>query len=454
MTKKLDLKYLTLSLVSFLLLNLSLVTTYQQSASALSGSDFNAGNIIDDATFWAKDSMSPGDIQTFLNSEVPSCDTWGHQYYGSQTRAQYGASIGNSAPFVCLKDYVENPTTHANNLTGGSVSGGRSAAQLIYDVAQSTGVSPKVILVLLQKEQGLVTDDWPFLRQYRSATGFGCPDTAACDSQYYGFYNQIYNGAKQYNRYRDYASSYRYKAGANNQILWNPNSTCGSSTVYIENQATAGLYNYTPYRPNQAALNNLYGTGDGCSAYGNRNFWRFYSDWFGSTHANIPNQITSCPSGLGPVYRYWNNVRGGHFYTASYDEVKLVGTKWPNDFKYEGGAFCIRPSLMGIGYTYNQPLYRFWSPIFGGHFYTASEAEKNDVISKYPGVWNYEGAVGWVLPNKDTRRPNAMPVYRFWSNQYNRHFYTISEAEKNDVISKYPGVWNYEGIAYWAENFN
>ncbi len=30
-------------------------------------------------------------------------------------------------------------------------------------------------------------------------------------------------------------------------------------------------------------MNNLYGTGDGCSAYGNRNFWRMYTDWFGST---------------------------------------------------------------------------------------------------------------------------------------------------------------------------
>jgi hypothetical protein len=52
--------------------------------------------------------------------------------------------------------------------------------------------------------------------------------------------------------------------------------------VFIENQATAGLYNYTPYTPNDAALNNMYGTGDACSSYGNRNFWRIYTDWFGN----------------------------------------------------------------------------------------------------------------------------------------------------------------------------
>jgi hypothetical protein len=253
---------------------------------AANAANFNAGNIIDDVTFWNKNAMSVQEIQSFLNSKVPSCDTWGQKIYsGSQTRAQYGVSIGNPTPFICLKDYIENPDTKANNLRGGSVTGGRSAAQLIYDVAQSTGVSPKVIIVMLQKEQGLITDDWPFLNQYRSAMGYGCPDTAACDSQYYGFYNQIYNGANVFNIYKRNINNYRYKAGQNNNILWNPNAGCGSSTVYIENQATAGLYIYTPYRPNQAALNNLYGIGDGCSAYGNRNFWRYFTDWFGSTRA-------------------------------------------------------------------------------------------------------------------------------------------------------------------------
>ncbi len=423
----------------------------QKDALAANGADFNAGNIIDDATFWNKNAMSVQDIQSFLNSKVPSCDTWGQKMYGNQTRAQYGASIGNPAPFICLRDYIENPDTKANNLRGESVTGGRSAAQLIYDVSQSTGVSAKVILVMLQKEQGLIADDWPFLKQYRSAMGYACPDTAPCDSQYYGFYNQILNGANIFNRYKNNPGSYRYKAGQNNQILWSPNADCGTSTVYLENQATAGLYIYTPYRPNQAALNNMYGTGDGCSAYGNRNFWRYYTDWFGSTHANIPSEITSCPAGLGAVYRFWNNNKGGHFYTADYNEVKYVGLTWPTVFNYEGKAFCIRPAVMGIGATYNKPLYRFWSGVYDGHFYTMDETEKNDVIAKYPGIWNYEGVAGYVLPAQNSSRPAAKPVYRFWSPVYNRHFYTISEDEKNMVIRTWPNEWHYEGVAYWAE---
>jgi dTDP-4-amino-4,6-dideoxygalactose transaminase len=65
-------------------------------------------------------------------------------------------------------------------------------------------------------------------------------------------------------------------------MRYHPKASCGTKSFLLQNQATANLYYYTPYTPNDAALNNLYGTGDSCSAYGNRNFWRFYHDWFGS----------------------------------------------------------------------------------------------------------------------------------------------------------------------------
>ena len=254
--------------------------------SAITGADWNAGNIISDDQFFNSGSMSTTDIQDFLNSMVPNCDTNGEQKYGSVTRAQYGASIGYPAPYTCLKDYYENPTTHQNNANGGTVDGGLSSAQIIKYAADTYNINPKVLIVLLQKEQSLITDTWPFTSQYRSATGYGCPDNAPCDAEYYGLYNQVVDAAHQFQLYAKKPDNYRYKAFQNNQIQWNPESSCGDSTVYISNQATAGLYNYTPYQPNNAALNNLYGSGDSCSAYGNKNFWRLYNDWFGSTQTN------------------------------------------------------------------------------------------------------------------------------------------------------------------------
>jgi hypothetical protein len=163
------------------------------------------------------------------------------------------------------------------------IGGTKSSAQIIYDVSLSCGINPKVLIILLEKEQSLITDDWPWSIQYRSATGYGCPDTAACDSAYYGFFNQVYNAARQFKRYGRDSTLFSYRAYRDNYIQYNPNAACGGSNVYIQNQATAALYNYTPYQPNPSALANLYGTGDSCGAYGNRNFWRIHNDWFGST---------------------------------------------------------------------------------------------------------------------------------------------------------------------------
>lgn len=256
---------------------IALLNLLSPKAQALSGSDFNPGRIIDDSVFFNKDAMSVGDIQNFLYAKSGPCDT-----NRPTTDSRY------QPPWTCLYQYRENTSTKENNIgrptynPPGSITG----AQIIYDAAQSYNISPKALIVLIQKESSLITDNWPWSNQYRTATGYGCPDTAPCDAQYYGFYNQVNKAAFQFRRYATYPNEYNYKAGRNNNIGYNPNAACGSQTVYIQNQATAGLYNYTPYVPNAAALNNLYGTGDGCSAYGNRNFWRLFNDWFGGT--NIP----------------------------------------------------------------------------------------------------------------------------------------------------------------------
>ncbi len=263
-----------------LLSSLMALFYFSSPALAVTAADWNAGNIMDDGVFFSPTEMSTADIQNFLNSKVPVCDIW------------HAASNGNNPPFTCLKDYIENPTTHQNNANGGVVSGGWSAAQIIKHAADSYNINPKVLIVLLQKEQSLITDDWPWVAQYRSATGFGCPDTAPCDAEYYGFYNQVMNAARQFRRYATYPTEYRYKAFQSNFIQYNPNVSCGGTNVVIANQATAGLYNYTPYQPNASALANLYGSGDACGAYGNRNFWRMYSDWFGSTSVNFSTKDT------------------------------------------------------------------------------------------------------------------------------------------------------------------
>lgn len=346
--------------------------TNSSPTSALSGNQFNPGRIIDDSLFFDGNSMTAAQIQGFLNSKVPACDTWGIQPYNGTTRGNYGASRGNPPPYNCLRDYQQNiPGRTADQYCSGAVgSGVKSAAQIIKDVAVACSVSPKVLIVTLQKEQSLITDDWPWPVQYTKATGYGCPDTAPCDPEFAGFFNQVWYAARQFQRYAKLPNSYAHKAGQTNYVRYHPNAACGGTNVFIHNQATAGLYNYTPYQPNQAALNNLYGTGDGCSAYGNRNFWRLYNDWFGSTQGSnfqlldTPRWMQIKNDGVRKV-DVFSGTQVGESFTAGrqirfIDKILIEG-KWylRTEFNHnDGGLYGIpQDELEEIAY---QPITPKW----------------------------------------------------------------------------------------------
>ena len=237
------------------------------------GDAFDPGLIISDSVFFDFGSMDVAGIQQFLDSRVSTC------------RAEDPA-------IDCLKSIkVEIPETPATTpqeigpCSAIPANPQASAAEVIYSVAVACGISPKVLITTLQKEQGLVTSTKPTSYMYRAAMGFGCPDSdpGICGKVYVGLFNQVYRAAKQLRWYGNPEGSFTYwKPGRTVSMRYNPKSSCGTKSFELKNQATANLYYYTPYTPNQAALSNLYGSGDSCSAYGNRNFWRFYHDWFGS----------------------------------------------------------------------------------------------------------------------------------------------------------------------------
>ena len=240
------------------------------SAEAANAAWFNPGQIISDSAFYAPGTMSAADIQRFLNGKVAVCRA-------DPTRPG------------CLKDYRLS-TPEVVGVAGRCASlpakTNISAAELIYDVSIACGISPKVLLVKLQKEQGLVTSTNPSPRAYEFALGMDCPDTpTGCSAASAGFFWQLYKGAGQLNWYSNPAGSFTWlRPGATISRPYQANNPgCGAQSFVLENRATAALYYYTPYVPNQTALGNLYGVGDVCSAYGNRNFFRDYTDWFGST---------------------------------------------------------------------------------------------------------------------------------------------------------------------------
>lgn len=240
---------------------------------AIDLAEFEPGRIVSDFTFFNPDAMTEAEVQSFLQSR----------------------SCTSSDDSPCLWEYrtdtVDQPDAGAGHCDAYVGAEHERASRIISKVADACGISPRVLLVLLQKEQSLLSR--PTIDGYLRATGYGCPDTADCDAEFFGFFNQVYRAAWQFRQYTQEPDR-TYQIG-DVEVGYNPDAACGASTVDIQNQATANLYNYTPYQPNEAALAEAGQDGDGCSTHGNLNFWLFYSAWFGSADTDpYPSVFDSC----------------------------------------------------------------------------------------------------------------------------------------------------------------
>lgn len=314
--------------------------------------------------------MSASQVQSFLNKRVARC-TIGDagRKAGSKT------ANGNTIASKCLKDFKMTTKTMSSDRNCAAYTGksNETAAQIIQKVGQACGISQRVLLVMLEKEQSLVTDTWPTTRMYNYAMGWACPDSgpgnsANCDPSAANFFTQVYKSAWQLKVYLNNPNSFNYKAGVNNKIQWHPNASCGTSTFKIKNNATAALYIYTPYRPNSAALRAGWGTGDSCSSYGNRNFYNFWKSWFGTTQTPV---IT------GDIQKYYNANNGPSRYGVplkTREYISANGTGYVQYFE-RGMIATSMSSLKTYGIT-------------AGPF-----------LTKYRSLNGPAGAYGWLAGN-------------------------------------------------------
>lgn len=246
----------------------TILTVRQRQTRDQTDYSFNPGMIVSDRKFFDSNALSEADVQGFLNREGAACTGQSclkNATFPVRTVRGSGRCTGYAPDPTDRKDQSGQPL--------------ESAARIIDHTAHSCAISQRTLLVMLEKEEGLVRTSNPTSTRYRTAMGLSCPDTSACDARYFGFFNQVYGAASRLQYYRDHPDSYRYKARNLNRIQYHPNTACGTSQVYIENTATALLYIYTPYQPDQAALT---GHGDICSSWGNLNFSRLWTAWFGS----------------------------------------------------------------------------------------------------------------------------------------------------------------------------
>ncbi|MCU9971193.1 hemagglutinin [Mobiluncus mulieris] len=233
-------------------------------APRLDLTDFRPGFLISDEVFYNYQAMDLPKIEAFIREKNAGC-----QDGAAPCLANYRESTKDMPATQRCSGYAGNPE--------------ESAAMIIFKTSQACHLNPQVLLVLLQKEQGLLTASGFDLTpaRYEIATGFGCPDEQNCDERFFGFSTQVYYAAAQFQRYRQQPHLFKIRAGQMTRIAFSPDPNCGDAEVFVENQATAGLYNYTPYQPDAGVL---VGNPGHCSSFGNANFYGLFRAWFGDSH--------------------------------------------------------------------------------------------------------------------------------------------------------------------------
>lgn len=221
--------------------------------------EFNPSLIISDAELMDYSSLNLQQIQTFLekyNSYLASYQTV-NAYGTIKTAAEiiYDASNNN---YDCEKaNLSDNPTESERQLKCHKI----------------TTISPRFMLVLLQKESSLVEEKNPSQGRLDWATGYGCPDNWTCNPYYKGFGKQVNSAALQFLAYMETPHKYGFKGGGT-YTFNNPFGTISQEkmTVTVSNQATAALYNYTPHVFN-----------------GNYNVYKLYQRYFPTRNSHYPD---------------------------------------------------------------------------------------------------------------------------------------------------------------------
>ena len=204
----------------------------QREASAsfgqIANATFNPDTLISDANFRAVSSMSQAEVQTFLEGR-------------SGILKSYGAADVNG---------IVKP-----------------ASQIIWEAAQAFGVSPKVVLVTLQKEQGLLSSPAPSASALAWAMGCGSPSS---------FGAQVWWGSDSLS-----VDGAGWHAGIT--------KSCGDGTVAPTNISTYSLYTYTPWI--------------GLAGGGNKLFWTLYWQYFGDPLGDVTAPTTTAAGVDGAWHR-------------------------------------------------------------------------------------------------------------------------------------------------------
>lgn len=388
---------------------------------------FDKNFLIDDGLFTDSSSMSVAEIQGFLEDNNSLLATWTDSI--DMRRPSDNCVVHHATGMTAAEIIHEASTSWGAQVYDSSGCAIENAywSDPAYSNYTLETVSPKVLLVMLQKEQSLISATGSYSNdpedykdpvccssnEYKlaRALGYGVPDSGGINEKYLGFYNQINWAAWQlrYNFERaggntawDEVSYLRY-TGPMIEGSFRRCGTCAleafdgfyqidGSPLYMDNRATASLYFYTPH------------TYPGY--FGNYNFVQFYANWFTEPNhqAAYSTQSPSFSTTAGESKTLFMNFRN----TGS--------TTWKNNTSAVTGNSPIQ--LATAPYGKNSIFYNGWSAasIAANNFTAVYEsdgttlsADQNNVTPGQVARFRFDVAIPNDTP-AGTYREYFMPI--------------------------------------------
>lgn len=216
--------------------------------------------------------------------------------------------------------FLENKNSFLAMYTAEAVDGKQKrAADIIFDASREYNISPKFLLVMLQKEMSVITRENPTERQLDFAAGYSVCDSCNFNDpkvlKYKGFGKQVDAAAGIMRWYYDNVEEESW--------IRQPNSTYAIDGVAVSpaNLATGFMYTYTPH------------------IEGNKNFWIIWQDWFEQVY---PNGTLLKPLSGSDVYLLQNGkkrlVKSMTALRSRFNPKNIIEVPESELLRYESGS--------------------------------------------------------------------------------------------------------------------
>lgn len=164
----------------------------------------------------------------------------------------------------------------------------------------------------------------------------------------------------------------------------------------------------------------------------------------GTTEGLFEQKLSESPDpDLVPAYRFYSYgaPESTYVHLWTINEVERAALMaWPS-WREEGIGWYALPE-MSSGAV---PLYRLYEPNIQRHLYTINVTE---YVALTNTSWNGEGVQYYVYPTNSVE--GLVPAYRFYNSANQNHHFTVDENEKETIIAMPEWGYTYEDIAFYV----